>query len=89
MLRGGNEAFPSRNGTYPSVKRLFQGLINLLATLALETANTNYNAANLTATALMAVRDNAVIVAENAAQDPANGAAGRGPYSGPISKRAT
>jgi len=44
------------------------------AVTALETANTNYNAALATATQLMTVRDNAVIAAENAAQDLATGA---------------
>lgn len=46
------------------------------AVKALETANTNYNAAVTTAGQLMVVRDNARISVENAAQDLATGAEG-------------
>ena len=44
------------------------------AVTALETANTSYTASLATTNALMTVRDNAVITAQNAAQDLANGA---------------
>ncbi len=46
------------------------------AVTALQTANTNYEAANSTAEQLMTLRDNAVIAAENAAQDLAAAAEG-------------